>query len=188
MSAGCSNNDKRDAPTISINQDSDYEQTFNDLNMGVLFDFDFYLPHADERWVNLWVERYQDGKKDPEPLAELSYGNSPEEVDEGRLGFGMINPDSKDTMVFLYGPGVSTHPIPIAENQSDPSTLRTSEYAIGKEEEALKIGKTIVLAVYRESGGNSFRPLDVQDEESVKRVIQEVKTVLLLKLKVEEKE
>jgi hypothetical protein len=187
MSAGCSNNDKRDAPTISINQDSDYEQTFNDLNLGVLFDFDFYLPHADERWVNLWVERYQDGKKDPEPLAELSYGNSPEEVDEGRLGFGMINPDSKDTMVFLYGPGISTQPIPIAENQSDPSTLRTSEFTIGKEEEALKLGKTIVLAVYRESGAESIRPFDVKDEESVKRVIQEDKTVLLLKLKVEEK-
>jgi hypothetical protein len=187
MSAGCSNNDKRDAPTISINQDSDYEQTFNDLNLGVLFDFDFYLPHADERWVNLWVERYQDGKKDSEPLAELSYGNSPEEVDEGRLGFGMINPDSKDTMVFLYGPGISTQPIPIAENQSDLSTLRTSEFTIGKEEEALKLGKTIVLAVYRESGAESIRPFDVKDEESVKRVIQEDKTVLLLKLKVEEK-
>lgn len=134
------------------------------------------------------MERYQDGKKDPEPVAELSYGNSPEEVDEGRLGFGMIKPDSKDTMVFFYGPGVNTQPIPITENQSEPSTLRTSEYAIGKEEEALKIGKTIVLGVYRESGNNSFRPLDVQDEESVKGVIQEDKTVLLLKLKVEEKE
>jgi len=54
--------------------------TFEDLNLGILFDFDFTLPNADNSWVNLWVERYIDGEKESQRLTQLSYGNSPNEV------------------------------------------------------------------------------------------------------------
>lgn len=109
LSSGCTNSSGNIA-TISVNSDSKYVNTFEDLNLGILFDFHFKLPNAEKSWVNLWVERYKDGKKETQPLTQLSYGNSPNKVDEGQLGFGMINPYSEDTLVFLYGPGVRTQP------------------------------------------------------------------------------
>lgn len=48
LSLGCS--DENDTqPTISVNENSNYEKTFNDLKLGILFDFKFYLPQTDER-------------------------------------------------------------------------------------------------------------------------------------------
>ncbi len=187
ISLGCSNKQKPNTPTISINPDSEYENTFKDLNLGILFDFDFYLPSADKRWVNLWVERYNDGKKDSQPLTQLSYGNSPNKVEEGNLGFGMINPNSKDTLVFLYGPGVSMQPS-IIEKENKTYTLSSWDYAIGKgkEEMELKLGETKILAAYRETRSKSMSMIDLQDEESVNRIIKEDDMVLLLKIKVEE--
>lgn len=182
---GCSDMSETGQPTISIKTDSEYEDTFKDLNLGVVFDFDFYLPHADKRWVNLWVERYSDGKKDSQPLTELSYGNNPEEVEKGQMGFGIIKPRTEDTLVFLYGPGVSVHPSRIEQDFST-DVMSSWDYAIGKEKVELKLGETKILAAYKETGSNSMRSFDLQDEESVKKMIKENDTVLLLKIKVEE--
>lgn len=186
ISVGCSDKDEPEAPTISKNEDSEYEHTFNNLNLGIVFDFDFYLPSADKRWVNLWVERYMDGTKDSQPLTQLSYGNSSEEVTEGNLGFGMINTESEDTLVFLYGPNASTQPS-IIGNEFQTDVMNSWEYAIGNEEVKLKLGETKTLAVYRETKGNSMSTIDFQDEESLDRVIKQNEKVLLLKLRIEEK-
>lgn len=183
ISIGCSN---KHEPTISAKLNSEYENTFKKLNLGVLFNFDFYLPSADKRWVNLWVERYINGKKDSQPLTQLSYGNSPTDVDEGSLGFGMINPNSADTLVFLYGPGVSKQP-KLIEKELRTNIISSWDYAIGKEKVELILGETKLLAAYRETGSNSIRTIDLQDEESVNRMINQDDMVLLLKIKVEEK-
>ncbi|MFZ3579742.1 hypothetical protein [Virgibacillus sp. DJP39] len=50
ISVGCSNKNEPEAPTISIKSDSEYVNTFKDLNLGVVLDFYFYLPNADKRW------------------------------------------------------------------------------------------------------------------------------------------
>ena len=159
--------------------------TFEDLNLGILFDFDFTLPNADKSWVNLWVDRYIDGEKESQPLTQLSYGNSPNEVEEGHLGFGMINPNSEDTLVFLYGPAVSTHPS-IIERESMTDVSSSWDYAIGNEKVDLDIGETKILAAYRETESNSIRTIDLQDEDSVNEMIKQDNMVLLLKVKIEE--
>ncbi|GAM12252.1 hypothetical protein [Mesobacillus selenatarsenatis] len=185
LGSGCSNsNDK--AATISVNSDSEYVNTFEDLNLGILFDFDFKLPSADTSWVTLWVDRYQNGTKETQPITQLSYGNSPNKVDEGSLGFGIINPNSDGPLVFLYGPGVSTQPT-IIEEASNTNRLSTWDYTIGEEEVELELGESKILAVYRETENNSLRTVDLQDEETVKEIIKQDDTVLVLKIKVEEK-
>lgn len=186
MGAGCSNSSDKTA-TISVNSNSKHVDTFEDLNLGILFDFDFNLPNADKSWVNLWVERYNNGTKDTQPLTQLSYGNSPDKVDEGSMGFGMINPNSEDSMVFLYGPDVWTQP-KIIEKESAESRLSTWDYAIGKGKVNLKMGETKVLAVYRETENDSLYTVDLQDEENVKEIIEQDDTVLVLKIKIEEKD
>ncbi len=98
--ASCSN-DEFEVSTISVNADSGYENTFNDLNLGNLFDFNFYLPDADQRSVTLWVEKYEDGEKDDKPLIELSYYDSPNKVGEGNVGFGMIDSDTEHFFILL---------------------------------------------------------------------------------------
>ncbi|MBP3950114.1 hypothetical protein [Bacillus suaedae] len=185
LSSGCTNSELEKKPTISIDSDSDYVTTFKDLNLGVLYDFDFKLPNADNSWVNLWVERYNDGKLDSQPLTQLSYGNSPTEMEEGHLGFGIINPNSEAPLVFLYGPGVRTQPS-VIEKESKTIMASAWDYAIGNEDVELELGETTILAAYRETESNSFRTVDLQDEEAVKTMIQQNDTVLLLKIKIEE--
>ncbi|MBT2640469.1 hypothetical protein [Bacillus sp. ISL-39] len=185
LSSGCSNLDDKTA-TISVNSDSEYVNTFEDLNLGILFDFDFTLYNADKSWVNLWVERYNDGTKETPPLTQLSYGNSPNKVNEGSMGFGMINPNSEDPLVFLFGPDVWTQP-QIIKKESTANRLSTWDYAIGKEEVELEMGETKILAVYRETENDSLRAVNLQDEETIKEIINQDDTVLVLKVKIEEK-
>ncbi|KAB8138146.1 hypothetical protein F9U64_06280 [Gracilibacillus oryzae] len=185
VGSGCSAEENTgDQPTITKNPDSEYEQTFSDLNLGVLFHFDFYLPQADNRWVDIWVEKYSDGKMKAEPLIQLSYGHSPDSVQEGRLGFGMINHDTQTPLLFLFAPGMSTEP-EVIDKQSDTETI-TWNYTIGEEKTELELGEEITLAAYREKEGSSIRTEDFQDEESINRIIEEGDMVMLLKLKVTE--
>lgn len=183
--SGCANSNKENV-TISVNADSEYVSTFEDLNLGILFDFNFKLPNADKSWVNLWVERYNDGEKESQPLTQLSYGNSPNKKEEGHLGFGIINPNDKDTLVFLYGPSVRANPS-IIEKQTKSSNFINWDYGIGNEDVELELGETKILAVYRETASDSIRTVDLQDEESVNQMIQQDDLVLLLKIKVEER-
>jgi len=183
--SGCSENENQKEPTITLNSDSDYHKTFENLNLGYISDFDFYLPDADKRWVNIWVERYIDGVKDPEPLTQLSYGNSPNSVEEGNLGFGMINPYDEDTLVFLYAPGVSIHPSIIGkENRTD--SMSSWENAIGEDKVTLNIGEPIILAAYRQTEKDSVSSIDFQNEDSINRIIKEEDIVMLLKIVIEE--
>ncbi len=184
LSAGCTNTNEK-AATISVHSDSEYVNTFEDLHLGILFDFDFTLPDADKRWVNLWVERYIDGEKESQPLTQLSYGNSPTNVEHGHLGFGMIHTSLEDTLVFLYGPGVSTHPTRI-EKTSNTDVISSWDYAIGNEKVELESDETKILAVYRETESSTIRTVDLQDEDSVNEIIKQDNMVLLLKVKIEE--
>lgn len=185
LSSGCTNSSDEIA-TISVDSESEYVNTFKDLNLGLLFDFDFKLTNADKSWVNLWVERYNHGKKESQPLTQLSYGNSPNKVEKGHLGFGMINPNLEDTLVFLYGPSVRTHPL-VIEKELKTDIFSYWDYAIGDEEVGLKLGETKILAVYRETKNNSISMVDLRDEESVNKMIKQDDMVLLLKVKIEEK-
>ncbi|MYL43120.1 hypothetical protein [Virgibacillus salexigens] len=44
---------QEDLPTIAAAEGLNYETTFEDLNLGHLFHFDFTLPQADQREVSL---------------------------------------------------------------------------------------------------------------------------------------
>lgn len=183
--SGCAQNKNPKDPTIALNSDTDYHKTFEKLNLGYISDFDFHLPDADKRWVNIWVERYIDGVKDPEPLTQLSYGNSPNKVDEGSLGFGMINPYDEDTLVFLYAPGVSINPS-IIEKENRTDSMSSWKNAIGEDKVALKIGEPIILAAYRQTEKDSISSIDFQNEESINRIIKEDNIVMFLKIVIEE--
>jgi hypothetical protein len=173
------------APIISVNPDSDYKQTFEDLSLGAINDFQFKLPEADKRWVKVWVESYVDGVKSIEPLTQLSYGISPNKIDEGHLGMGIINHQTENPLLFLYAPGVSQTPQSF-EKAIVNFGFNTWDYAIGEEEMELELGKTYLLAVHRQTDNNSIRTYDYQDESELNKMIKEDRMVLLLKIKVEE--
>ena len=58
LNSGCTNSSNNMA-TISVNSNSQYVKTFEDLNLGILYDFDLKLPDADASWVNLWIIKIQ---------------------------------------------------------------------------------------------------------------------------------
>lgn len=184
--SGCTNS-KDSIATISINSDSEHTNTFKKLNLGQLYDFDFKLNSADKTWVNVWIESYKDGKQVPQPLTELSFGKSPNKVEEGNLGFGIINTDDDDRLSFLYAPNVTATPQKIDKIHS-VGVFSGWDYAIGEGKVDLKFGETYLLGAYRESKGNSIRTYDLQDENEVKKMIKDDSIVFLLKIKIEENE
>lgn len=189
FSAGCSsvNEDREKIAYIKVNADSKYGDTFKELNIGLISDFNLKLPYADKSWVNIWVEGYSNGKAvEPFPLTTLSYGLSPRQIEEGPMGFGILNPNSQEPLFFLYGPNVRTNPHNIENNIIYQSGISTWGNAIGDETIALEPGEEKILAVYRQ-GKNSLRTYDYQDPEAIEQMIKEDMTVLLLKIKVEEK-
>lgn len=183
LSSGCTDANDKNA-TISVSSDSKYVRTFEDLSLGILFDFDYKLPNADESWVTLWVEQYKDGKKESKPLTELSYGESPNEEEGGHLGFGILHPNTDDASAFLYGPGVNIHPSYI-ETESKTGMSSTWDYAIDDEKKELELGEEQILAVYRETESSVIDTIDLQDEEAINGMIEEDTMVLLLKIKIE---
>lgn len=185
LSVACS---KQSIETISISKknNSNYLTTFNDLGLGILYDFDFNLPNADKRWVTLWVERYNEGKMEDQPLGELSYGLSPNKNEKGSLGLGIINPHSDNTLAFLYAPGVTQRPMKLEPgiNTNLPSIWH---YALVDEKVELNLNETYLLGVYRVISSNHIRPIDYQDENALQQMINDDNMVLLLKIRVEEK-
>ncbi|TDL84744.1 hypothetical protein E2R55_26850 [Vibrio vulnificus] len=182
--SGCTNS-KDSIATISVNSDSEHANTFKKLRLGELYDFDFKLNNADKTWVNVWIESYKDGKQEPQPLTELSYGESPNKVVEGNLGFGIINAD--DTRLgILYAPNVTATPQKIDKIHS-VGVFSGWDYAIGEDKVELKLGETYLLGAYRESKGNSIRTYNLQDKNEVKKMIKDDRVIFLLKIKIEEK-
>lgn len=187
---GCSNEPKPHANEkiayISVNENSQYEKTFKDLHLGVLYDYHLKLPQADKTWVTIWVEGYKNGEKmEPFHVEELSYGNYPDPIVEAPMGFGIINTDAEKPLFFLYSSDASIPPHEV-ENVLNQEGVRGSlwDYAIGKEVVALESGETRVLGGYRQFK-ESFRPYDYQDNDQITQMINEDMTVLLLKIKVE---
>ncbi|WP_099159250.1 hypothetical protein [Virgibacillus ndiopensis] len=186
---GCSSEEEVGVAYISIDEDSGYRSTFKELNLGKVYDFEFKLMQADKSWVTIWVEGYRNGEKiKPIHLTNLSYGLSPNKVDDGHLGFGIINPQNKNPLFFLYAPGVNLQPHQIENDILDSKMAGTWNYAIGDEETKLELGKTRILGAYRQVEKSYKSSYDFDDPDAVKQMIKEDKTVLLLKIKVEEKE
>jgi len=55
---GCGNgtiSEVEHAAYISVNENSQYEKTFKDLNLGILYDYNLKVNNADKSWVNVWV-------------------------------------------------------------------------------------------------------------------------------------
>jgi len=183
--SGCTNQKNTEIATISSNTDSKYMSTFKDLNLGILYDFDFKLNDADKRWIDLWVESYKDGQLESKSLTSLSFGQSPNKVEEGNIGFGIIKTDD-ESFAFLYGPGVQVTPQKIGKIQS-VAGISGWDYAIGDKTVKLELNETYLLGVYRESKGNSMRTYDLQDENEVKKMIDDDRLVYLLKVKIDDR-
>ncbi len=189
ITTGCSSEStSSNIAYISANAGSKYEDTFKELNLGVLFDFNLKLPRADKSWVKVWVEGCNEGKAvKPFPLKQLSYGLSPQKTEEGHMGFGIINPNSNEPQLFLYSSGASVSPEKIRNSLLVKSGVSSWGYAIGREPVGIEPGEEKVLAIYRQGEGSLRADYNYQDIKSINEMISEDIAVLLLKIKVEEK-
>lgn len=187
FSAGCSKytaNDK--IAYISANTNSEYSKVYKELLLGTLFDYNLRLPSADKSWVTIWVEGYSNGKAvAPFHIVELSYGLNPEKTTKGHIGFGMLY-NNNDTQIFLYSKGIKTDNQNI-NNLLSKYAVSAWNYAIGDKPVGLDPGKEVTLAVYIQNKGSIKAGYNYTDINSIKQMISENKTVLLLKIKVEKK-
>lgn len=172
---------------ISPNINSQYNNTFKDLQLGQVFDFNLELPNANKSWVYLWVEAYSNGKAvEPFPLTQLSYGLSPNQVEKGPVGLGILNPNSDRSQFFLYSKGIKTNNV--ESSLISKSHISIWDYALGEQKKGLESGEEVILAVYRQGEESLRAGYDYQDIDSVNKMIQEDTNVILLKIKVEEKQ
>ncbi|MDX8366126.1 hypothetical protein [Cytobacillus sp. IB215665] len=171
---------------VSKKEDSSHQKTFRELNIGWLLDFSLELPYADQSWVNIWVEGYEDGEQlKASPLIQLSYGRAPSKTSTGSIGFGTI--DSADhELFFLYGPGVYQIPQVLDVNESYFSTGAIQfDYAFLDETIQLQSGETRVLAIFRHNDEAVLRTYDYYTQAGINEMIEEETFVMLLKIKVE---
>lgn len=194
FSIGCSNKNTSSSKIayISTNVNSPYEKTFKDLNLGTLFDFNLKLPNPDKSWVTMWVEGYSNGKPiDPFQIIQLSYISPSNEVEESQVGFGILNlnnsENSSERKLFLYSANSTMSVNNTNENLFVEPAISSWEYAISDESLALEPGEELLLAVYRQGKDSLSTGYDYQDSDSVNEMINESMNVLLLKIKVEEK-
>lgn len=175
---------KSSLPTIKPTPNSNYSKTFKELSLGQLLDFNLRIPHANERWVELWVDRYVDGVKEEDPFINLSYGLHPNETSEGHIGFGLINPDAEFSIPIIYAPGLKTNSNPVKLHEGGRK-ISTWMYALDeKKKTKIELNKIVTLGIYREVAGNTIQSADIRDKEELKRIIQEDHQVLVLRLKI----
>lgn len=191
MIAGCStsSNSNEKIAHIAANEQQEYQKAIDQTGLGILFDFQLKLPSADQSWVTMWVEAYKKGVKQPDHLTEISYGLSPNKVEEGHTGFGIVNPDSEQPLLYMYAPSVKSPPHDIEDDRifSEPAIIKSWAYTIDQKSTGLEAGETKVLAIYVR-GGNAVKNYDYKQADSIQSVIDDGHTVLLLKIKVEAKE
>lgn len=185
IGVGCNGRNNHVA-TISATPESDYVATFNQLNLGNLFDFEIKLPKGANKWITLWVDSYIDGVEEPEPLIRLSFSSNPDEKVQDHLGFAMISLNSEETHTYvtLYGPGVSGRRE--VDHLLREDVFNTLEYAISDKAVGIEQGVEKLLAVYRETKGSAVHSLNFDDEQVVEKAIEESELVYLLKIMIEE--
>lgn len=183
--SSCSANENKVAE-IEPAPESEYAKTFDELVLGTLFDFKLEVQNADQRWVKLWVERYQDGKKDVDSVVDLIYGESLDETDEGHVGFGIINSETDEPLYFLYAPDIKLNPQKSSKKANLQSSMATWEYAFKDEKVSLALDEEKVLAAYRSTTSNEMRTVDMSDPNDLEKMIQEDSEVLLLKILITE--
>lgn len=183
---GCSEDNKHLA-YVSTDRGGEYEDVVKELNIGTLINYHLRLPKADETWVRIWVEAYREGEKVEPFFAELNYGLSPNKVDKGHMGLGIVQPYDEEELFFLYAPGVKDFPHTVENNPLQQDKPFTWGYTFDKEL-TLDSGDTETLGVYYQSSNpDSIEGVDFQDESSVQDLISRGETVLLIKMNVEER-
>lgn len=172
---------------ISANPKSTNQKVFTDLNLGTIFDYNFKLTKADKSWVNFWIEGYENGEKmEPFVISELSYGLSPNEIEEGNIGFGLLKNEDSKYSSFFYTPYIKSVPSTMDEKILKNDTQSMIGYAIGSEKVGLNYGEEKIIGIYRQKE-NSIRSYDYTDSSSIDKIIENDDTVLLLKIKISEK-
>lgn len=169
---------------ISANANSKYEQTFKELHLGEVFDYYVQMPHADKTWVTLWIEIFRNGEQ-IDTGDKLAFGIYPNEVEEGQIGFGFISPTRGREQFFFYAPGVYS---PLMERDFFVEATEFSrwQYAVGREAITLSSGDEMVLGAYMQ--GRLGKEYNLNDNQDVQNMLHDNNNVLLLKIKVEERE
>lgn len=186
FTVGCNGSNEDKIAYISADPDSKYGETFEELGLGIIFNFDLKLNKFDKSWVNMWIEGYESGKMvSQSPLIDFSYGFGLKEKERGKTGFGIINPHSDNMQFFMYGLGSSMEPKAIDDNFLNKLPVKSWDYAFDRKI-GLESGEELILAVYREVE-ESLNMYDYGNLDDIKEMIDSDETVLLLKIKIEEK-
>lgn len=170
--------------TLTKTPDSDYMKTFEELSLGWLSDFHMKWENADKTGIRVWAEGYENGVKLEDNLFDIGIGNSPNTVEDGSFGYGLIESNGSEPLIFFYHPGGSLTPQKVPMDIFT-GTMWTWDYAIGEEEIHLEPGETRILAVYRETSGNSMESgYNYEDEDEIEELLSSTDKVILFKLKV----
>ncbi|UOQ84536.1 hypothetical protein [Gracilibacillus salinarum] len=185
VAAGCSN--KSDGATIVVNDEIAYNQTIQDLQLGYMTSFDLQMDDEQNNEITVWVEEYLDGEREHETLMETVLMAS---ESKRSIGMGVLDLSDESKKIILYekeGSDISsswtTVKIPVNEEG-----IKEMDTVVGEEKVEILPGETKILAAYRETAGNAINPLQFEDQALFEKMIADSSFVLVLKMKIEQKE
>ena len=184
---GCSIESKGDDTLayISHSKNLDYEKTFDELQLGRMFDYEYKLVNADKTSVQGWLELYEKGKMIDDNIGGFSYIIQPgKKGEEGNLGFGAIKSGNSKSSIFFYSPAFTMAPRNIEYNFNKSDGIEVWHDAINDQTLSIKKGEEVILAVYREIIGNELIEYNYQNPDSIEKIIKEDKRVVLFKFKI----
>lgn len=169
---------------LTIQENSPHAETFTELGLGYLLNYNLELKEADRLWVKLWIEGYEDGQPiRSDSIIELSYGQHPEALYDGPLRWAILKLETDKVAMSLQSGGAKvTKTLDPALFESISGGFQTWDYAWPTDEAmTMEPSDTRVLGAIR-NGTTFIQPYDLREDAEVARMIAEEKQVFFLKM------
>lgn len=190
LTIGCRIESKSDDTLayISHSKNSEYEKTFDELQLGTMFNYKYKLENANTTSVQGWLELYENGKIVDRNIDGFSYIVRPEKKgEEGNLGFGTIESIKSNSLIFFYSPAFTMAPRDIEYDLNKSDGINVWHNAINNQTLSIKEGEEVILAVYREIIDDEVIKYNYQNSDDIEKIIKEDNRVVLFKFKIDEK-
>lgn len=181
LAAGCAKAEE-DKAIIKLKNPSKHQETFHELSLGELREFEFQYPKDENTETEIWIDYYINGKKQSNPTS-LTFRTVEADSEKALLGMGLIRHQEKEPILFLYGPSQS---IKDKRNEEEMwGKLQISGWQQHPEEKGITLGidEEVVITAYSGTILNETRMYDLSKKKELRKLINTHEVVLLLKAK-----
>ncbi|WP_028782254.1 hypothetical protein [Thalassobacillus devorans] len=181
LAAGCAKAEE-DKAIIKHKTPSKHQETFQELSLGKLREFELQYPKDENTDTEIWIDYYINGNKQSNPTS-LTIRTVDADNEKASLGMGLIRYQEKEPILFLYGPNQSIKDKRSKEEMWGKLQISGWQQHPGEKGITLETNKEVVITAYAGTTSNETRMYDLSKKEELKKLINTHEVVLLLKAK-----